>query len=85
MLDKKTKNKIFKIFIENMDAKNVMKLKEEHNLVEDLGFDSMTLIKVAIQIEDVIGVDLIDLPDSDMSLYEIQTIGDVFKIIESAL
>lgn len=85
MLDKKTKNKICKILKENMDVKNVKELKEEHNLVQDLGLDSMTLIKVAIQINDATGVDLIDLPDSDISLYEIQTIGDVFKLIESAL
>ena len=48
-------------------------------LNRDLGLDSLTMMEIAIRLEDMLGV-----PISDQELRHIQTLGDVRRLIERA-
>lgn len=49
---------------------------DELRLTEDLGVDSLTMMEIALQTEDVFGVSL-----SDRELRELRTIGDFRRLI----
>ena len=57
----------------NVDIDNI---NEESNLIEDLGFDSLSLLMMAVQIEEVFGKSL-----QDMSSDTFKTVKDVLDYI----
>lgn len=81
MLDTGIKNKVLKIIKNSVSRDMRESITEKSSLVEDLGIDSMTLIKIAIQIEEKLKLDLLDQANEDVSLFEIQTIEDVYNFI----
>ncbi len=81
MLDTGIKNKVLKIIKNSVSRDMRESITEKSSLVDDLGIDSMTLIKIAIQIEEKLKLDLLDQANEDVSLFEIQTIEDVYNFI----
>ncbi len=57
----------------NIDINNI---NEDSNLIEDLGFDSLSLLMMAVQIEEVFGKSL-----QDMSSDTFKTVKDVLDYI----
>jgi acyl carrier protein len=81
MLDLNTKNKIIKIIENNVNKSLRSSVSEKSNLIEDLGLNSMALIKITIEIENLCGLSLFDESDEGISLFEIQTIEDIFEFV----
>lgn len=52
----------------------------EDNKLSDLGLDSLDLVEVMLEIEEVLGVEF----DSE-EIQEVSTLGDVLKLIETKL
>lgn len=81
MSDKNIKNKILEIIKHNVAENLRDAVHEQSRLVDDLGIDSLTMIKIAIQAEQMLGFDLLDQANEETSLFEIQTVEDVFNFI----
>jgi len=54
---------------------------DEHDLVGDLGFDSLTLVELAFALEDLFGLDAVT-PERAMTL---RTVGDITGHIAAAI
>jgi len=67
---------IRKILAEHL-GKSVDDLRPEHDLINDLGADSLDTVELVMQIEDEYGI---DIPDEDAE--GIRTVGDLEKYIE---
>lgn len=53
-------------------------ITEKTNLQEDLGADSLDLVEIVMEMEEVFGI---SIPDSDIT--KVKTIGDAIAYIES--
>ena len=63
--------------IVRMSPKNVESVSDDERLVEDLGYDSLTLIELAVAIED-----RFDLPTiSEEEAMRIRTVGDLERFV----
>ena len=69
--------KLREILREFDDSVDVDSLTRESNLKEDIGLSSVSLLYLAVALEDEFGV---DFANNDFG--EIKTIGDLIKIIE---
>jgi acyl carrier protein len=53
------------------------RLRDDHRLVDDLGFDSVRLIELAIALEEYLGLPRTDLDEA----VTVSTVGDVIAMI----
>jgi acyl carrier protein len=65
--------------LEGVAAANRADITADHRLREDLGIDSLSLIDVAVAVEDIFGI---RTPDEDLGLF--QTVGDAVGYIRCA-
>ena len=56
---------------------NQSTIKDEHNLVEDLGADSLNIVELVMQIEEQYEI---EVPDEDAE--GISTVGDIKQYVE---
>ena len=61
----------------NVDAD---KITEDTNLRGDLGLNSLQMVNMAVAIEDEFDIEI-----SDRDAYDVETVGDVNRLIESLM
>lgn len=69
--------RVKKIIVEHLDV-DAEKVKEEANLVDDLGADSLEIIEVVLAFEDEFDIDI-----QDDDAQDIQTVEDAINFIKS--
>ena len=62
--------------IHNYTGDDSLKIEENTLLISDLGFNSLDLVSLASEVEDVFDV---EIPDD--AIWEIKTVGDVMRFI----
>ena len=62
--------------IHNYTGDDSLKIEENTLLISDLGFNSLDLVSLASEVEDVFDV---EIPDD--AIWEIKTVGDVIRFI----
>ncbi|MFH1707707.1 MAG: acyl carrier protein [Planctomycetota bacterium] len=72
------KTKVYEIIAEELNV-DKSTLNENTSFVNDLNADSLDIANLAMEFEDEFGV---ELPEGDAN--PINTIGDVFKLIDAA-
>jgi acyl carrier protein len=72
------KNKVYEIIAEELGVDKAT-LNENTSFVNDLNADSLDIANLAMEFEDEFGV---ELPEGDAN--PINTVGDVFKLIDAA-
>ena len=72
-----TFEKVVDILAKQLGAEK-SKIKEETNILTDLGADSLDLVEVLMSLEDEFGV---SIPDE--AIPEIKTVGDLVKYIDT--
>ena len=68
---------VYKI-IKDILTDDVVKIKPEAKLIDDLGADSLTAVEIVMEIEKELGVDI-----DDSEVEKIVTVQDVINIVES--
>lgn len=68
--------KVIEIFKELTDLDDI---KLDQNIQEDLNLDSLALVTMILQIEDVFEI---ELDESDMNPFDLTTVGDVVKLVQ---
>mgnify|MGYP003399600371 CR=1 FL=1 len=70
------REKVYEI-IQNLCGKSNVMLNNE--LQKDLGLDSLMLVSLLIEIEEVFSI---ELDESDMNPFELLIVGDVIELVE---
>lgn len=72
----KIKEQVFDII---RSLSSVEEISISNNLQEDIGMDSLGLVMLLLAIEDNFSI---ELQESDMNPYDLQTVGDVVELVE---
>ncbi len=51
----------------------------KHNLVDDVGMDSLRMVTLIVTIEEEFNI---ELNESDMNPYDLKTVSDIVKLVE---
>lgn len=73
-----SRNTALKIIAE-VAERDVSELRDEHNLLADLGLDSPKALKLLMDLEDGLGVEI-----SDEAAARMETVGDILQFAGSA-
>ena len=76
MSDKTIADRIKDIIVEQLGV-NADQIKPEAKFIEDLGADSLDIVKLVMALEEEFGT---EIPDEEAE--KLQTVGDVAKFIE---
>ena len=68
---------VYKI-IKDILTDDVLKIKPEAKLIDDLGADSLTAVEIVMELEKELGLDI-----DDSEVEKIVTVQDVINIVES--
>ena len=68
--------KVIEIFEELTDLEDI---ELDYNIQEDLNLDSLVLVTMILQVEDVFGI---QLDESDMNPFDLTTVGDVVNLVK---
>ncbi len=58
---------------------NGAEINDDHTLIEDLGFDSLNMVILLVNIEEALGI---MLDEADMNPYDLITVRDVLNLVE---
>ncbi len=64
-------------FSDDTAAARCPEIGEQTRILEDLGFSSVAMLYMAVQIEETFGIVL-----SDVNIWELKTVGDAVRMIE---
>ena len=76
------KEQIYKILADELNIKEKVIFQDDILLIEDLGFDSMQLMSLIAELEDVFQI---EFKDSDMLFDSFNRIGDLCELVNKLI
>lgn len=67
---------INQVLKDTLDLKNNQEIKPEHNLVEDLGADSLNVVEIVLGLETEFDIEILD-EEAD----NVKTVQDVYNLV----